>query len=134
MVSFMALGLYTTRQRAGVVGVGLRILIATAAAVAVASALFYLIPAVQIGRGVLGMAAVISAVAAVIIRVLAARVIDIQGMKKRVLVYGDSTQMAAFTRMRRRSDWAGYNLVGLVFHNGDTSDSLERPSTRLLMA
>ena len=123
-VCFLALGLYTTRQRAGVMGVGLRIVIATAAAVAAVAVLFYFFPRVEIGRGVLGIAALLSMVGAAVVRAIAARVMDIQGMKKRVLVYGASAQMAVFTRMRRRSDRAGYHLVGLVYQNGDATDPM----------
>src|SRR5690606_24113716 len=38
---------------------------------------------------------------------------------RRVLVYGHTTRMAAFTRMRRRSDRSGYHLVGFVHHPGE---------------
>jgi sugar transferase (PEP-CTERM system associated) len=124
LVSFLALGLYTTRQRAGAFGVGLRIAIAISAATAVVAALFYLLPAVEIGRGVLAIAALLSATAAIVIRVIAARVTDIQAMKKRVLVYGQSKQMAAFARMRRRNDRAGYHLVGLVHQAGDVVEPM----------
>jgi sugar transferase (PEP-CTERM system associated) len=124
LVSFLALGLYTTRQRAGKFGVALRIAIAMSATVAVSAALFYLLPAVEFGRGLLMLSALISAVAAIAIRVIAARITDIQGMKKRVLVYGHSRQLAAFTRMRRRSDRVGYHLVGVVHPAGDDAEPM----------
>jgi sugar transferase (PEP-CTERM system associated) len=127
LVSFLALGLYTTRQRVGIVGVGLRIVIAMSASVAAVAAIFYLLPAVEIGRGVLAISALLSAIAAVVIRVIAARITDIQAMKKRVLVYGGSEQMAAFSRMRRRSDRAGYHLVGLVHQAGDIIEPMGEP-------
>lgn len=121
LVSFFSLGLYTTRQRAGLLGVGLRILISIAVAVSVMAALIYLLPTVEIGRGVLGISALLSALAAVIIRLVASRITDIQGMRKRVLAYGDSEQLKAFARMRRRSDRAGYLLVGVVHPDGDVA-------------
>jgi sugar transferase (PEP-CTERM system associated) len=120
-VSLLALGLYTTRQRAGIFGVALRIFIGMLAALAVVAAVLYLFPHLEIGRGVLAISALIAAFASVVIRVIAARVTDIQAMKKRVLVYGQTRQMEAFTRMRRRSDRVGYHLVGLVHQVGDTA-------------
>jgi sugar transferase (PEP-CTERM system associated) len=48
-----------------------------------------------------------------------------------VLVYGSSAQMAAFNRMRRRSDRAGYHLVGMVLQAGDTPDMLDPLTDRL---
>ena len=123
-VCFLAMGLYTTRQRVDILGIGLRIVIATVAAVAATAAAFYMIPTVQIGRGVLGIAAAMSVAGSIIVRIVASRLMDIQGMKKRVLVYGHSAQMAAFMRMRRRSDRLGYHLVGVVHHTGDDINAL----------
>jgi sugar transferase (PEP-CTERM system associated) len=133
-VSFLALGLYTTRQRAGAVGLGLRMLIASVAATAVLATVFYAVQEVQLGRGVLAAAIVISLGAAVAARVIASRVGALEGIKRRVLIYGSSAQMATFNRMRRRSDRAGYHLVGMVLHPGDTPDMLDPLSDRLYEA
>jgi sugar transferase (PEP-CTERM system associated) len=124
LLCFLALGLYTTRQRAGVVGLGLRIVMAILASVAATAVIFYMFPDVKIGRGVLVVAALWSAAAATVIRVVASRFVDMQGLKKRVLVYGHSAQMAVFTRMRRRGDRAGYVVVGVVHHPDDAVDPL----------
>ncbi len=68
-VCFLALGLYTTRQRAGTVGLGLRMVIASVVATAVLATLFYALPQVrQLGRGILLAALVISLLAAVVAR------------------------------------------------------------------
>jgi sugar transferase (PEP-CTERM system associated) len=123
-VAFLALGLYSVRQRLGVFGVALRIVVALAAAVVLVATTFYLIPAVEIGRGVLAIASVLAAVFSVVLRVIASRLMNLEGIKKRVLVYGHSARMSAFTRMRRRSDRSGYNLVGVVHHPGDPIDPL----------
>ena len=124
-VCFLAMGLYTTRQRAGTVGLGLRMVIASVVATAVLATLFYALPQVRLGRGVLLTALAISLLAAVVARIVALRVGAMEGIKRRVLVYGSSAQMASFNRMRRRSDRAGYHLVGMVRHAGDTPDLLD---------
>jgi sugar transferase (PEP-CTERM system associated) len=131
IICYLALGLYTTRQRAGAVGLGLRMFIAAGVAVAAVSALFYLIEPLEIGRGVLAGAAVLSLLLTAGIRLVASRVIGMEGIKKRVLVYGTSTQLALFNRMRRRSDRAGYNLVGVVRHPGDSQDMLDPLTARV---
>jgi sugar transferase (PEP-CTERM system associated) len=123
-VCFLAMGLYTTRQRVDILGIGLRIAIATVVAVLATAAMFYIIPAVEIGRGVLGIAAALAVAGSIVVRTVSSRLMDIQGMKKRVLVYGHSAQMAAFMRMRRRSDRLGYHLVGVVHHTGDEINAL----------
>ena len=124
LISFMALGLYTTRQRAGLSGVMLRVVIAIPAAVAAVAALFYLMPAFEIGRGVVAIAAVLATVSAFIIRIISTRVTYLQVMKRRVLVLGETEQMEAFKRMRRRSDRVGYQLVGVVHQDGDNVQPL----------
>lgn len=118
-ISFLALGLYSIRERIGVFGVALRIFIACLAAMAISAIVFYLAPSIQIGRGVLFLAALFAMVFTLAIRALADRLMNLEALKKRVLVYGHSERMVAFKRMRRRSDRAGYHLVGVVHHPGD---------------
>ena len=126
-VSFLALGLYGIRQRLGVLGVGLRIVIALLASLVVVATLSYLVPSLEIGRGVLALATLLAILLVSCLRALAYRLMNLQGIKKRILVYGDSPRMAAFTRMRRRSDRAGYHLVGIVHHPGDRAEPIGEP-------
>lgn len=121
-VSFLSLGLYTPRQRARVVGLGLRIVLAMLASLAIIALAFYIFPALGMGRRVVALSMLIAAGASAVIRMMFARLTGTQAMKKRVLVYGQSTQMAIFMRMRRRSDRAGYRLVGVVHHPGTPPD------------
>src|SRR5690606_828769 len=100
-------------------GVSLRIVIALSLTVLSVASVFYLFPQIEIGRGVVAIAALLSAVLTMVLRGVAYRLMDLKGFKRRVLVYGHTTRMAAFTRMRRRSDRSGYHLVGFVHHSGE---------------
>lgn len=133
-VCFLALGLYTTRQRAGAVGLGLRMIIASMVATAALATLFYAAPHMKLGRGVLLAALAISLLAAVAARIIASRVGALEGIKRRVLVYGSSVQLATFNRMRRRSDRAGYHLVGMVLHPGDADEPIDQLNDRVYQA
>jgi sugar transferase (PEP-CTERM system associated) len=113
-LSFLSLGLYTTRQRAGVLGVGVRMALATIAALAVTALVFYLVPDVEIERAAILVAAPLAVAGAAIIRMIAFRFFAAEGLKRRVLLYGDCESMGALARMRRRSDRAGFHLVGVV--------------------
>ncbi|MEY2930322.1 MAG: hypothetical protein RL033_1071 [Pseudomonadota bacterium] len=119
LLCFAALGLYTPRQRAGFWGVALRIFLSMIAALALLALLFYVFPQLEVGRGIIGLTLLIAALASIVVRQLFWRLIDTQAMKKRVLVYGQSEQMSALLRMRRRSDRAGFRLVGVVHSPGD---------------
>jgi sugar transferase (PEP-CTERM system associated) len=123
-VSFLALGLYALRQRNTALGVGVRVILALLAALVLVATVFYLIPDVEIGRGVLAIATLISGLLILFIRLVAYRLMNLEGIKRRVLVYGHSTYMSAFTRMRRRSDRVGYHLVGVVHAPGDSAHPL----------
>jgi sugar transferase (PEP-CTERM system associated) len=123
-LSFLALGLYGMRQRTTVLDVALRIFIALLAALVLVATIFFLAPGIEIGRGVLAIATLLAALLTILLRLASARLMDLEGIKKRVLVYGHSVRMAAFTRMRRRSDRVGYHLVGVVHHPGDPIDPL----------
>src|SRR5690606_32966183 len=122
--SFLALGLYAPRQRNTALGIGVRIIVALLANLVVVATIFYIAPHIEIGRGVLAIATLVAALLAFVVRLVAYRLMNLQGIKKRVLVYGNSARMSAFTRMRRRSDRAGYHLVGVVHSPGDAVDPL----------
>lgn len=124
VLSFLALGLYSAVDRVGVLGIGLRVAIALGLTVAVVAAAFYLLPHIEVGRGVVGIAAALSALAVLMLRLLAYRVMDLRRLKRRVLVYGHTTRMAAFSRMRRRSDRSGFHLIGFVHHPGEPAAPL----------
>lgn len=126
-VCFLALGLYGTLQRINALGIGIRIVVAFVAASIVVATLFLLVPSAGIGIGVLAIATLLAALLTFGLRLAAFRLMNLQAIKKRVLVYGHSARMAAFTRMRRSSDRAGYHLVGVVHHTGDPVDPLGEP-------
>ncbi|MEY4763218.1 MAG: hypothetical protein RLZZ200_3075, partial [Pseudomonadota bacterium] len=119
-VSFLALGLYTVRQRANVAGVGLRIVLGLLASAAVIAVMQYLVPQLQVGRGVLFISGAIAFLAALMTRAVFARVVDAQALKRRVLVYGYGSRAKTFARMRRRSDRRGYHIVGFVAPENET--------------
>ncbi len=123
-LSFLALGLYVTRQRLGVFGVVLRVVVALLATVAVLLVVTFTIPQLGFTPVALVLAAVLAMVSSLILRTLAVRLMNLEGFKKRVLVYGHSARMAAFSRMRRSSDRAGFYLVGVVHHPGDPAEPI----------
>lgn len=123
-LSFLALGLYSIRQRISAFGVALRVVVALLCALVIVATAFYLLPDIQIGRGGLAVAMVMAALAILTVRAVASRLMNLDGIKKRVLVYGHSVRMGAFTRMRRRNDRAGYYIVGVVHHPGDAVEEL----------
>ena len=135
VVSLLAFGLYSARQRARLFGVALRIVLAVLMAFAVASALFYLIPNLWIGRGVVGLASVWAFLGVFVSRSIFSRVVDEQVLKRRVLVFGAGKSAATIAAIRRRSDRRGFLVVGYVPAPGElreVTDGLLEPSEGLV--
>lgn len=74
---------------------------------------YYIIPQAYVGRGVLGMALVIAFVATAAFRGLFMRLVEMESLKRRVVVLGAGQRAAQIhNRMRRRSDRRGFCLIG----------------------
>ena len=131
VMCLLAFGLYSARQRARLLGIALRILLAVLMAFLVASALFYLIPNLWIGRGVVGLAALGAFVGIAVSRSIFSRVVDEDVFKRRVLIYGAGRSAATIAELRRRADRRGFHVVGFVPAPGE---ALAVDSSRLMRA
>jgi len=119
VVSLLAFGLYSSRQRARLAGLFVRLITATAAAAVVTAAAFYVVPSLWIGRGVLGLAALLALGTTLVSRVLFARIANESFFKRRVLVYGVGQRTIAMSLLRRRADRRGFEIVGFLQPGGE---------------
>ncbi len=114
-ITMLAMGLYQSRFRGGVLGVFLRSVIGFASGAAILALLYYVIPALYLGRGVFGLAIVIAFFMVGTIRPLFFYYVDRDVLKIRVLVLGAGEKAASIMqRMRRRVDRRGFRIVGYV--------------------
>lgn len=114
VMCLLAFGLYSARQRARFAGIVLRLAVALATGFAVTSALFYQIPNLWIGRGVMALAALGGLCGTILSRFVFSRAVDEDVFKRRVLVYGAGGTAGAIAELRRRADRRGFTLVGFV--------------------
>jgi sugar transferase (PEP-CTERM system associated) len=114
VVSVLAFGLYSSRQRSRTSGVFGRLIAAIVAASIVTAAVFYIVPDLWLGRGVLGLACLFSLIGAGFSRGVFVHVMDDTLFKRRVLVYGVGQRTTAISDLRRRSDRRGFEIVGFV--------------------
>jgi len=110
-------------------GVFVRLVAAIGAATVVTAAAFYVVPSLWIGRGVLGLASLLALSATLVSRVVFARIVDESLFKRRVLVYGVGQRTTAMSRLRRRSDRRGFEIVGFMQPDDET---VSVPAERVL--
>ncbi|MGQ7844957.1 TIGR03013 family XrtA/PEP-CTERM system glycosyltransferase [Granulosicoccus sp. 3-233] len=114
-VTMMAMGLYQSRFRGGILGVFLRSVIGFACGAAILALLYYLIPHLYLGRGVFGLAILIAFFMVGTIRPMFFYYVDKDILKIRVLVLGAGDKAASINRrLRRRVDRRGFRIVGYV--------------------
>jgi len=129
VVSLIAVGLYTVRQRTGRTGMALRVVAAVLNAVLLSAISFYLFPSLQTDRATIGLTALVAIASCLVTRLLFERVVDQDTFKRRVLVYGAGRRAASLLELRRRSDQRGFRLLGFMATEGD---KVSPPAERLI--
>lgn len=114
-ITMMAMGLYQSRFRGGIIGVFLRSIIGFLCGAAILALLYYLIPPLKLGRGVFALAIIIAFFMVGTIRPMFFYYVDRNVLKIRVLVLGAGEKASAIKkRLRRRVDRRGFRVVGYV--------------------
>ncbi len=114
-VTMMAMGLYQSRFRGGIIGVFLRSIIGFLCGAAILGLLYYLIPSLRLGRGVFALAIIIAFFMVGTIRPMFFYYVDRDILKIRVLVLGAGEKAGSITRrLRRRVDRRGFRVVSYV--------------------
>jgi sugar transferase (PEP-CTERM system associated) len=120
VVSLLAVGLYSARQRARTSGILVRVLVGVVAGIVVTASLSHFIPFLRIEEGILAYAALGAAGALVASRLVFSQLADENLFKRRVLVYGTGKNAAAISNLRRRADRRGFVLAGFVQPEGES--------------
>ncbi len=132
----LAFGLYSTRQRARLAGIALRVGMALVTGFAITATLFYIVPALWMGRAVVTLAAIGGLCGVTISRAVFSQLVDENVFKRRVLVYGAGEAAAAIAGLRRRADRRGFTLTGFVptqpLERGVTADRIIAPGKSLV--
>lgn len=135
VVSLLAFGLYSARQRARFAGMVVRIAIATGVAVLATLLLFNVLLGMWTDGSVVMFATGGAVIGLTLSRAVFSRVVDESLFKRRVLVYGSGRNAAPILGLRRRSDRRGFILVGFVQPDGEdvsiARELLLEPSVRL---
>jgi len=118
-MGMVAMGLYSARLRATFTGILMRTAASTAIATAAVALLYYFVPNLHLGRGIMAYSAAGTLIAIGIVRFAFLRLVDESLFKRRVLVYGSGRQAMSISQLRRRTDQRGFTIVGYVRPDGD---------------
>jgi sugar transferase (PEP-CTERM system associated) len=110
----LAMGLYSRRLRVGSGGLMIRFSIALLATLVIMAIIFYVVPGLFLGRGLLALSAVIAFIAFAAIRRAFARLCDEPFFRRRLLVYGTGRRVTGLAQLRRRSDRIRFSIVGFL--------------------
>jgi sugar transferase (PEP-CTERM system associated) len=118
-ICMLAFGLYSSRQRAQLGGIFVRLVAALVVASGAIAAVFYLIPELRLWRGVAALAVFGTGCLVLVSRLVFARAVDQDIFKRRVLVYGAGASASAVANLRRSADRRGFFLAGFVLPPGE---------------
>src|SRR5690625_4898734 len=119
-LSMIALGVYRSHRQGGHLGIVLRVVSSFVLAGIGLSIVFYVLPVLYLGRGIMVLATVISVVGSVAITLW-----DYQSTRRRtgrwrVLLYGAGNKAAChLSRLRRHDDYHFFTLTGRVAVSGE---------------
>ncbi len=120
-LSMLATGLYQGQIREGMAGVILRLIISFIAAGVIVALIFFLLPDLVLGRGIVAIAIMLSFFVVGTLRAVFIESVDSNVFKKRVLVYGaGNTASHIDLKLRRKSDRRGFEIIGYVLLEGQT--------------
>lgn len=119
-LSMVAVGMYRTHRHGGHLAVIVRVVASFVVAGIGLSMVFYLLPMLYFGRGITILATAISMAGTLAIQLIDYRLTERREASWRVLFYGAGENAAAvLSRLRRRSDYHFFTLVGCVPATGD---------------
>jgi sugar transferase (PEP-CTERM system associated) len=115
MLGMAALGQYQTHMRSSWFGLLARQVVAFALGGVGLIVAYYVVPQAYVGRGVMGIALLLGLVLIMAFRSVFMRLVEIEALKRQVLILGAGQRAAQIhNRMRRRSDRRGFRIVGYV--------------------
>jgi sugar transferase (PEP-CTERM system associated) len=122
MLGMAALGQYQTHMRSSWFGLLARQVVAFALGGVGLIVAYYVVPQAYVGRGVMGIALLLGLVLVMAFRSVFMRLVEIEALKRQVLILGAGQRAAQIhNRMRRRSDRRGFSIVGYVLCPNETA-------------
>lgn len=120
LLGLAALGQYQLHMRTSWFGVLARQSVGFVFGALMLVVLYYVLPQAYVGRGIFGIALLLGFVMVTGFRLLFHQLVEVDGLKRRILILGAGPRAAeVHSRMRRRSDRRGFVVVGFLPREGE---------------
>lgn len=127
VVTLLSMGLYRERGRTNPADVVSRVAVATGTASLFCIFVFYMLPYLETGRGVLAISTIVAFLLVSLLRLVLTRVIDRNPLRARLLVIGTGAAATKIGLLRRKTDQRNFRVVG--YFDVDDSQSHENQTT-----
>lgn len=114
LLAMLSMGLYRRGMRDSLIQLVLRLVGAFALGAVMLAVLFYVLPDLIVGRGVMVLAGALAFGGILLTRLVGVRLLHLNAFKRRVLVLGAGNTASLFGRLRRSSDRHGFEVTGFV--------------------
>jgi len=114
VVTLLSMGLYQTQRREHIVNKLSRLAVGFIIAFIAFGFIFYIFPEIYMGRGVFLIASSLSFLFLIIFHFIFSHTVDLEALKRNVLVLGAGKQATWITTLRRKSDRSGIKIIGYM--------------------
>ncbi|QMU61470.1 MAG: TIGR03013 family PEP-CTERM/XrtA system glycosyltransferase [Gammaproteobacteria bacterium] len=112
IVTLFSMGMYQRQRREHIVNKLSRLTVGFIIAFVAFGFIFYIFPNIYMGRGVFLIAASLSFVFLIIFHFIFSHTVNLDALKRNVLILGAGEKATWVTKLRRKSDRSGINVVG----------------------
>jgi len=114
VITLLSMGLYQTQRREHIVNKLSRLSVGFIIAFIAFGFIFYIFPDIYMGRGVFLIASSLSFLFLILFHFIFSHTVNLEALKRNVLIIGAGAHATWITRLRRKSDRAGINIIGYL--------------------
>ncbi len=114
VVTLLSMGLYQAQRREHIINKLSRLTVGFIIAFIAFGFIFYIFPDIYMGRGVFLIASSLSFLSLILFHFIFFHTVNLEALKRNVLILGADENATWITKMRRKSDRSGVNIVGFL--------------------
>jgi len=114
VATLLSMGLYQAQRREHIVNKLSRLTVSFIIAFITFGFIFYVFPEIYMGRGVFLIASTLSFLFLILFHSIFSQTVNLEALKRNVMILGADESATWVTKLRRRSDRSGINIIGYL--------------------